>query len=135
MWNIFRKSWNQKIILFSVLTWTKSENILFLWSEKSRNHTFYYFSVLTSVKSYFEEMIWFQKIISFEIRNNFKNMISKKWSQIFFQKYFLTSMKSYYFFKIWFRLKSDIFYRRHNILRTPGASKQSENSRLVLWPR
>ena len=29
-------------------------------------------------------------------------------------------LKSYYFFKIFFHSKSEIFYRSHNILRTPG---------------
>ena len=35
-------------------------------------------------------------MISFEVRNIFKNMISKNRNHNFFQKYFLTSTKSYF---------------------------------------
>ena len=86
------------------------------------------FSVLTSAKSYFKNnmiskcffhliselfsKLWFQKKNGIEIYflNFFKNIFWLPWNHI---------LKSYYYFKIWSRLKSEIFCRSHNMLRTP----------------
>ena len=82
--------------IFSVFNFSRSENIYFLFSGLGEIRKYFYFLISQKSKSYFQKIIFFQNIFSFEVRNNLKNMFSKNPSQNFFEKYFLTSTKSYF---------------------------------------
>ena len=113
-------------------------NIALIWLQKIEVRKYFNFMICRKLKSELKIIFWsdLDEIIFWKnimISKYFSDRSQKYfWKYVFKipKSYFLFKiifwfrrshiLKSYYFFKIFFHSKSEIFYRSHNILRTPA---------------